>query len=243
MNHQFERRIGVWRAGLDEDGELFCNQRYGDWPRKVTQGEFDPWADPEWYLLSYQKCVRASSFTEGHEPGLAVNENVRNWWQAQNTTPGEWLETDLGKCCEIHAVQINFADDKQAIQEAFNDEAGEKNKKISVKAERAFQSGPPAISGLRIFGKAQVDLPEQPQYQVERCGDLDMQVSVESKNAIGYNILWGKSPEKLYHSYLTYNHVQRIGALEKGKAYYVRVDAFNEAGITKGEIVIGISLK
>ena len=27
VNHQFERRVGIWRAGFDEDGELFCNQR------------------------------------------------------------------------------------------------------------------------------------------------------------------------------------------------------------------------
>lgn len=30
MNHSFERRVGIWPAGLDQDNELFCNQRYGD---------------------------------------------------------------------------------------------------------------------------------------------------------------------------------------------------------------------
>ena len=27
INHTFERRVGIWPAGFDADGELFCNQR------------------------------------------------------------------------------------------------------------------------------------------------------------------------------------------------------------------------
>ena len=45
-NHDFERRIGIWPAGFDADGELFCNQRYGDWPQSVTGEKKDPWAAP-----------------------------------------------------------------------------------------------------------------------------------------------------------------------------------------------------
>lgn len=55
--------------------------------------------------------------------------------------------------------------------------------------------------------------------------------------AAGYNILWGSRPEKLYHSYMIFKDSQRIGALVKGREYYVRVDAFNENGITKGNTV------
>ena len=36
VNQQFERRVGIWPSGFDKDGELFCNQRYGDWPRPRT---------------------------------------------------------------------------------------------------------------------------------------------------------------------------------------------------------------
>ena len=39
VNHQFERRIGIWPAGFDQDGELFCNQNYGDWPIAVEEGK------------------------------------------------------------------------------------------------------------------------------------------------------------------------------------------------------------
>ena len=57
-------------------------------------------------------------------------------------------------------------------------------------------------------------------------------------DALGYNILFGSSPEKLYHSAMVFAAgTHRIGALIKGRKYYVRVDAFNENGITEGTAV------
>ena len=77
VNHDFERRCGLWPAGFDADGELFCNQRYGDWPMSLSGFRQDPWRDPAWMLLSVGKAVTASSFVPGHEPEKAAEENVR----------------------------------------------------------------------------------------------------------------------------------------------------------------------
>ena len=66
---------------------------------------------------------------------------------------------------------------------------------------------------------------------------LDMIVKITEGDAVGYNILWGSDPEKLYHSYMIFGKEQRVGALVKGTGYYVRVDAFNENGITEGNTV------
>lgn len=112
MNHIFERRVGIWPAGFDADGELFCNQRYGDWPMAVEGGTMDPWKNPDWYLLSYKKLMKASSAEEGKGPELAADENVQTWWRAATEERGQWLSMDLGKVCDVHAVQVNFADDK-----------------------------------------------------------------------------------------------------------------------------------
>lgn len=57
-NHGFERRIGMWKAGFDEDGELYCDQRYGDWSVRMDTPAF---TEPEWMLLSCGKQVIASS--------------------------------------------------------------------------------------------------------------------------------------------------------------------------------------
>ena len=98
----------------------------------------------------------------------------------------------------------------------------------------------PCISGMRVFGNCEGLKPSQAEYKIERTSDLDMEVQIipkEKNNVesnVGYNILWGNDEDKLYHSFLTYEEKQRIGALVEGQSYYVRVDTFNECGITEG---------
>ena len=285
MNHDFERRVGIWPAGFDADGELFCNQRYGDWPMTV---EGDPWRDPAWMLLSAGKKATASSFTEGHEPEKATEENVQTWWRASTTDRTEWLQIDLGRDFDVHAIQINFADDKIDIpcpgqivggsqaryieerdlttqwkltgsidgkdwfviedkshaQTDLSHDLILREEGIRVRflrlSDMAVPYGQqPCISGLRVFGLGQGEKPAAPVFTVRRENDLDMTVSVQSQeNTLGYNILFGSSPDKLYHSYMTFKAGdQRIGALIKGRDSFVRVDAFNENGITEGTCV------
>lgn len=113
-NHNFERRIGIWPAGFDQDGELFCNQRFADWPLSLDGERCDPWQPPEWMLLSVNKSVRASSSRLDHAPELAVDENVQTWWSA-DAEQEPWLEVDLGAVMHVHAVQVNFADDPEYL--------------------------------------------------------------------------------------------------------------------------------
>lgn len=108
----------------------------------------------------------------------------------------------------------------------------------------------PCISGLRVFGIGTEKKPEVPEISVERSEDrLDLLVTIEGrKDAVGYNILWGHEEEKLYHSYQVYRDTadvqakkdavikKRIGALVKSREYFVRVDSYNENGITKGRV-------
>ncbi len=285
-NHDFERRVGIWPAGFDADGELFCNQRYGDWPMEIEEGKIDPWKEPKWYLLSYGKRAEASSFTEGREPERALDENVQTWWQAASARGGEWLQADLGNVFTVNAVQINFADDgidipvpgqiRGTTQARYIEEKdyvtrwklegsmdGEHYFMIEDKSqattdlphdfvvrEEGFRARflkltvlevpyrqAPCISGLRVFGVGKGAKPEKPEFEAVRENDLDMRVNILAADATGYNILWGSSPDKLYHSYMVFERSKRIGALVKGREYYVRVDAFNENGITMGDTV------
>lgn len=60
--------------------------------------------------VSYRKPVEASSEMPGKEAAFAVNEDATNWWQS--AMAGEsTLTLNLEKKCQVHAVQINFADD------------------------------------------------------------------------------------------------------------------------------------
>ena len=109
-NDKFERRIGLWKSGFDEDGELYCDQRYGDWPICVDD---KPFSKPKWMLLSYQKAVKTSSGINGMN---VVDEDIQTWWTADTNKPNEWIEVDLGKIMEVHAVQLNFADNQKKVE-------------------------------------------------------------------------------------------------------------------------------
>ena len=110
VNANFERRVGIFPAGLDKDGNLFCNQNFADYPLEIPEGRFDPQSvKPKWMLLSWRKHAIASSYREGHEPCKALNEDIRSCWCAKGSA-GEWYRLDLGKEYEVHAVQLNFAD-------------------------------------------------------------------------------------------------------------------------------------
>lgn len=284
-NHKFERRVGIWPAGFDKDGELFCNQRYGDWPYEVTDGITDPWKNPSWYLMSYQKPITASSSVPQKGPENAVDENIRTWWQAAQAE-NQWMELDLEKISDVRAIQINFADDKPDIpvpeeplaagtsrhieknilplrwilkgsndgKEYFIIEDKSNTKRclphdlivreegIDVRylrleiVEIAYHQKP-CISGLRVFGIGRGERPEKPSFLAKRISDVAMEVSVTGNHAVGFQILWGHREDKLYHSYMIFGKKQTIGALVKGQTYFVRVDAFNENGITKGNII------
>lgn len=114
VHQKFERRVGIWPAGFDEDGVLYCNTRFGDYPMRLPRDEWDPWTDPfsGWMLLSYSKPVTASSALSDHPPEYAVDESVRTWWASESVGSEQWIEVDLEDFTEIHAIQVNFAQEQ-----------------------------------------------------------------------------------------------------------------------------------
>lgn len=290
VNHSMERRVGLWPAGFDSDGELFCNQRYADWPLRVDGTRIDPWAEPEWMLLSYNKKVTVSS--GGESAMKAVDENVQTWWRAGSADAGEWISIDLGEVADVRAVQINFADepgiyplpagkstvdsgqgpsryieesiyktrwllegskdgsdwfvieDKQKADTDLSHDLVVKEEGIAVRHIRLTvyevpYGCAPCISGFRVFGRIDKDMPLQAaDVCAKRTSGTDMTVTWKGE-AEGAVVLWGHEKEKLYHSY----HVHGVKELEIGalvariKDYFVRVDLYNESGITKGQVI------
>lgn len=282
VNQSFERRLGIWRAQFDEDGELCCDQRYGDWPMRA---DAKIWDKPEWMLLSFGKPVKASS---GRNAEKITDEDIRTWWQAETSGKEEWAEIDLEKVMDVRAVQINFADDcqvevepgtyfftswdqKRRIDEtrhvtrwilegsvdgvhyeiledksrAETDlshdlvvwEEGKQVRYLRVRAMELPYGQRPCISGLRAFGLGKGKKPRQVETftAAREQNGMDMRVSWERDDAVGHNILWGHAPDKLYHGHMVYGKSeQNIGALVCGSDVYVRIDAFNENGITEG---------
>jgi xylan 1,4-beta-xylosidase len=113
IKYKFERRLGIFPAGFDADGQLYCTTAFGDYPtyhatekRNQEESTFTGWT-----LQSYKKKTWASSSLPNKEPALAFNENIRNYWSAETANEGEFIAVDLGANCDVYAIQINYADE------------------------------------------------------------------------------------------------------------------------------------
>jgi hypothetical protein len=102
-----------------------------------------------------------------------------------------------------------------------------------------------AISDIRIFGNGYEKTPEIPRnltiirQKDERNADISWQ---KAPNTVGYNILWGIAPDKLYQTYQVWGDAPQtleLRALTVGQKYYFAIEAFNENGVSKVSEVIG----
>ncbi len=108
----FERRLGLFPVDFDNDGNIRCNTAFGDYPQYFPGVKNNP-IDENFAgmaLLSHKKRVMASSSLVDHGVEKAVDEDVRTYWCASSGDASEWLMIDLGKECNIRAIQVNFAE-------------------------------------------------------------------------------------------------------------------------------------
>ncbi len=112
VKNNFERRIGIWPAGFDNNGVMYCNQAFGDYPTYLPKGKEDHLKSrfTGWMLLNYNKPVTVSSTLGSYNANNAVDENIKTYWSAATGNAGEWIVTDLGALSTVKAIQINFAD-------------------------------------------------------------------------------------------------------------------------------------
>jgi xylan 1,4-beta-xylosidase len=120
VKNNFERRLGIWPAGFDQDDNMWCNTSFGDYPTYLPQVDGEKRAGhplnyeanlrPGWMLLNYKKPVKISSTLGSFAPNNAVDENIKTYWSAATANKGEFIQTDLGSASDVYAIQINYAD-------------------------------------------------------------------------------------------------------------------------------------
>jgi hypothetical protein len=113
VKNNFERRIGIWPAGFDKDGVMYCNTAFGDYPHYVKSQNLTLAGGETftgWMLLNYNKPVQVSSTLGSYYPNYAVDESIKTYWSAASANKGEWIQTDLGGQSTVHAIQVNYAD-------------------------------------------------------------------------------------------------------------------------------------
>lgn len=273
VNWNFERRIAMFPAGFDHDGQMFSNTRFGDFPHYLSTKK---WTNSDelfagWMLLSYRKPAIASSVQDTFAASRVTDENPRTYWVAKNNKPGETVTIDLLHNCMVRAIQVNFTDyksniysnDSNVVYTQFKLYASSDNKnwqkiadlthekrdrpnayvelEVPVKArlvryEHAYVASPNlAISDIRVFGNAG-KLPVTPaKFTAKR--DTDRRNAFvkwqKVRGAVGYNILWGIKPDKLYQTYQVFadkDPYLELRALNTDQEYYLAIEAFNEAG-------------
>jgi hypothetical protein len=112
VNVNWERRLCMFPTFFDDDGLMYCNTSFGDYPHYAPaspgkMGEFTGWM-----LLSYKKPVRASSTLQNYTAENMVDENVKTFWIAEKNDDKQWVEIDLINPSKVFAIQVNYHDYK-----------------------------------------------------------------------------------------------------------------------------------
>ena len=113
INYKFERRLCMFPTFFDEDGAMYSDTYFGDYPhyspdqvsRQTTSGGFRGWM-----LLSYGKSVKASSQLESYPVENVTDENLKTFWVAEKNDDKQWVEIDLEEVSDVYALQLNFFD-------------------------------------------------------------------------------------------------------------------------------------
>lgn len=96
-----------------------------------------------------------------------------------------------------------------------------------------------SLSGLRVFGLDDGEKPDKvAAVQAQQLDAMTAFIRWEpAKGAMGYNVRYGISADKLYTSYLIYDKNQLLlPGLNAGQNYFLSVDSYNESGVTRGEV-------
>ncbi len=144
-NVKWERRLCMYPTYFDDDGLMYTNTHYGDYPRWAPTVPDRKGEPTGWMLLSYKKPLTVSSSliqqksvstgdspeienleTKRDEKGEIISEvlndeNAKTFWVAEANDKKQWVKIDLVNSCNIFSFQINYHDYKSGIFERRND--------------------------------------------------------------------------------------------------------------------------
>ncbi len=139
-NAQWERRLCMFPTYFDEDGLMYSNTSYGDYPRYGANHPTKAGQHNGWMLLSYKGNVTVSSSfqqimkftsnddevevkeipTETNAEGqitskVLTDENPKTFWVAEANDDKQWITIELLNEGTVHAIQLNYHDHESGI--------------------------------------------------------------------------------------------------------------------------------
>jgi len=110
LNYKFERRLSLFPTFFDEDGIMYSNNAFGDYPHYAPDQPNKKGSFRGWMLLSYNKPVKASSALKDYPVTRVNDENIKSFWVAAQNDGKQWLEIDMEKPSLIYSLQVNYHD-------------------------------------------------------------------------------------------------------------------------------------
>ncbi|MDR1437415.1 MAG: family 43 glycosylhydrolase [Candidatus Symbiothrix sp.] len=107
---------------------------------------------------------------------------------------------------------------------------------------RQTMNGKFSLSGFRVFGKGNVELPEEVSgirvKRQSRDGRRFLLTWNKQENATGYIVRWGTAGNKRNHAAMVFDAEWEAGCFNRDSPCFFSIDAFNESGITTGNTVL-----
>ncbi|RIA08673.1 F5/8 type C domain-containing protein [Flavobacteriaceae bacterium MAR_2010_72] len=139
-NAQWERRLCMFPTYFDDEGLMYTNTDYGDYPRFGADHPTKAGHHNGWMLLSYKGNVTVSSslmqimkFTSNDDDvkvnelpleknansdiisKVLTDENPKTFWVAESNDDKQWITIEMPNPGKIHAFQLNFHDLESGI--------------------------------------------------------------------------------------------------------------------------------
>ncbi len=139
-NSHWERRLCMFPTYFDEEGLMYTNTSYGDYPMFGPDHPTKAGQHTGWMLLSYQGKVTVSSSqmqvkkstaTDGDYDitkmplekdskgeiitELLTDESPKSFWVAEANNDNQWVKIEMPAPGNIYAFQLNFHDQESGI--------------------------------------------------------------------------------------------------------------------------------
>jgi hypothetical protein len=139
-NAHWERRLCMFPTYFDDEGLMYSNTHYGDYPRYAPNHRTKAGRHCGWMLLSYKGKVTVSSSkmqirksTSAYEDfditemplmkneneeiisEILTDENPKSFWVAEANDDQQWVEIEMLTPGKIYAIQLNFHDHETGI--------------------------------------------------------------------------------------------------------------------------------